>query len=130
MLSKNKKVLEMRSIIRVLIAISFGTFLVISCGELSQKKTSPSGTKIVSTLTGGDVFLGKWRNEKNNWEITITKSDDTIYWARVPARTDVGFMDIGTVYKDGKLMNGKDWVVVTYSDGKIIFNKIVYTKKE
>jgi len=117
-------------IILFLFAISVGLLLLMSCSGSSQKKDSSKKIKVDTTLTGCDAFLGKWKDEKNNWEISITKSDDTTYWARVPARTGVGFMDIGTVCKGDKLINGKDWVVVTYSKGKIKYNETEYEKIE
>ena len=120
----------MKRFIYIFIAISFCPFVLVNCDGSSQKKVSSDERNIVSSLTGCDVFLGKWRNEKNNWEISITKSDDSVYWARVPARTDVGFMDIGATCRDGKLMNGTDWEVVTFSNGKIKFNGTEYEKIE
>ena len=113
----------MKSVIRILIAISFGAFILVSCNGSSQRKVSPSATKAVSNMTGRDIFIGDWKDKKNDLKLSVIKSNDSVYIVRAPARTTIGFMDISTAFNDGKLVSGKDWVILTYSDEKVkLFN--------
>jgi hypothetical protein len=83
------------------------------------------------TKSGGDMYLGTWKNNETESEFTITKAGETAYTVvvREPGYNpgEIHTSTTTTTFKDGNLVVG-DAVCFSYSNGKLICNGKEYEK--
>ena len=125
-MNRKLNIKTMKKSIYFLFATIAFSFYLTSCHNPTQKKVD------VSKLKGADIFLGKWINKERNFEIMVRKQNDSIYEVFSPGNSNTNArltvtngMSIESTYNDGKLMNGKDWIVL-----KLVNNyKVIYMDK-
>lgn len=87
------------------------------------------------TKSGGDKFLGTWKDVKGQDQIIVTKAGETAYtvWFRRFSPSDpsgLAYINTQTVlFKDGNMVVGT-YIYLSLVDGKVIYNRMEFEKTE
>ncbi|MEI6899684.1 MAG: hypothetical protein WCL00_07395, partial [Bacteroidota bacterium] len=84
------------------------------------------------TKSGGDMFLGTWKDVKSQDQIIVTKAGETAYTIRsrhFSSSDPSGLAYIGVsnaIFKDGNLGGCEGFISLV--DGRVVFNQKEYEK--
>jgi len=85
------------------------------------------------TKSGGDKFLGTWKDVKGQDQIIVTKAGETAYtvWFRRFSPSDpsgLAYINTKTVlFKEGNLVVGT-YIYLSLVDGKVVYNRKEFEK--